>query len=247
VFGTIQPDVLAALLKDCSDSNGKFARFDFVIQPLAASILPEEDTELPDTTTPLLTSLYKKVDALPKLEMELDRDAKKLFTAFYNATEQRRVAELRQGTRAMLGKMPEKVGKMAAIIHTINSVVNGVEVDLMIPRSAVEAAIKFVKFSSDQIINLYTEFSDRTALAPNLAKILLAAERQGGKISTREAQHIFRINQRPTAQTGSRMVFRTSRNEHGEVTTVKKSVSFTLTTTTRTTVAQNPDTERVKA
>jgi len=246
VFGTIQPDVLATLLKDCSDSNGKFARFDFVIQPLAASILPEEDTELPDTTTPLLTSLYKKVDALPKLEMELDRDAKKLFTAFYNATEQRRVAELRQGTRAMLGKMPEKVGKMAAIIHTINSVVNGVEVDLMIPRSAVEAAIKFVKFSSDQIINLYTEFSDRTALAPNLAKILLAAERQGGKISTREAQHLFHIKQRPTAQTVREWFSELQEMRHGEVTTVKKSAFLTLTTTTVTTVTQNPDTERVK-
>jgi hypothetical protein len=178
--------------------------------------------------------------------MELDRDAKKLFTAFYNATEQRRVAELRQGTRAMLGKMPEKVGKMAAIIHTINSVVNGVEVDLMIPRSAVEVAIKFVKFSADQIINLYTEFSDRTALAPNLAKILLAAERQGGKISTREAQHLLHIKQRPTAQTVREWFSELQEMKHGEVTTVKKSVFLTLTTTTVTTVVQNPDTERVK-
>jgi hypothetical protein len=246
IFGTIQPEVLAGFLKDCSDSNGKFARFDFVIQPLAASEMPDEDTELPDTTTHILSSLYKKVDALPKLELELDRDAKKLFTAFYNATEQRRVAELRQGTRAMLGKMPEKVGKMAAIIHTINSVVNGVEVNLMIPRSAVEAAIKFVKFSADQIINLYTEFSDRTALAPNLAKILLAAERQGGKISTREAQHLFHIKQRPTAQTVREWFSELQEMRHGEVTTVKKSAFLTLTTTTVTTVTQNPDTQRVK-
>ena len=44
IFGTIQPDVLASLFKDCSDSNGKFARFDFVLQPLAVPNLPEEDS-----------------------------------------------------------------------------------------------------------------------------------------------------------------------------------------------------------
>lgn len=47
---------------------------------------------------------------------------------------------------------------------------------------------------------LYTEFSDRTALAPNLAKILLAAERKGGKIFIRDAQLAFTQKFRPSAQ-----------------------------------------------
>jgi hypothetical protein len=177
--------------------------------------------------------------------MEFDRDAKKLFATFYRAIEKQRFDEPRQGTRAMLGKMPEKVGKMAAIIHTINCVVNGVEVDLMIPRGAVEAAIKFVKFTSDQIVNLYTEFSDRSALAPNLMKIIQAAERQGGKITVREAQHLFHIKQRPTAQTAREWFSEIQEMKYGEITTVKKSAFLTLTTTTVTTVAQNLDTERV--
>jgi hypothetical protein len=67
-------------------------------------------------------------------------------------------------------------------------------------RSAVEAAAKFVKFAADQVASLYTEFSDRTALAPNLAKILLAAERKGGKISIRDAQLAFTSKFRPNAQ-----------------------------------------------
>ena len=247
VFGTIQPEVLAGFLKDCSDSNGQFARFDFVVQPLAASDLPDEDTELPDTTTHILSSLYKKIDALPKLEMEFDREAKKLFATFYREIEKQRVVEPKQGTRAMLGKMPEKVGKMAAIIHTINCVVNGVEVDLLIPKTAVAAAIKFVKFTSDQIVNLYTEFSDRSALAPNLMKIMQAAERQGGKISTREAQHVFQKKDRPTAQAIREWFSELQEMKYGEVTTVKKSVFLTLTTTTVTTVTSNVDTERANA
>jgi hypothetical protein len=67
-------------------------------------------------------------------------------------------------------------------------------------RSAVEAAVKFVKFAADQVASLYTEFSDRSALAPNLAKIWLVAERKGGKISIRDAQLAFTPKLRPNAQ-----------------------------------------------
>jgi hypothetical protein len=179
--------------------------------------------------------------------MEFDRDAKKLFATFYRAIEKQRFDEPRQGTRAMLGKMPEKIGKMAAIIHTINCVVNGVEVGLLIPKSAVEAAIKFVKFSSDQIVSLYTEFSDRTALAPNLIRILQVAEKQGGKITVREAQDILRVKQqRPTAQTVREWFSELQEMKHGEVTTVKKSTFLTLAAATRATVSQNLEPERVK-
>lgn len=246
VFGTIQPDVLATLLKDCSDSNGKFARFDFVFQPLAASKLPEEDSGSFDLT-PMLSSLYTKIDALPALKLELSPEAKRLFNAFYEATDKRRVEEPKQGIRAMVGKMQEKVAKMAAIIHTINCVFNGVEVSSLIPKTAVEAAIKFVKFSSDQIASLYAEFSDRQALAPSLAKIVLLAERKGGMVSTREAQLIgFSSKQRPSSQQVREWFGELEVMKYGKVTTVKKTTFFTLPTPTVPTVASSPDTERLE-
>ncbi|MCC3573739.1 MAG: DUF3987 domain-containing protein [Microcoleus sp. PH2017_40_RAT_O_B] len=245
VFGTIQPDVLAELLKDCSDSNGKFARFDFVFQPLAASKLSEEDSGSFDIT-PMLADVYTKIDKLPAMKFELSPEAKRLFTAFYNATEERRVDEPKQGIRAMVGKMPEKVGKMAAIIHAINCVFNGVEVSTLIPKGAVEAAIKFVKFSADQIASLYAEFSDPKALAPSLAKLALLAERKGGTLSVREAQHAFHIKQRPSAQQIREFFGELESMNFGVVTTVKKTVSFCLTTTTVTTVTSNPCAASVK-
>ncbi|MEG4964848.1 DUF3987 domain-containing protein [Microcoleus sp. K4-B3] len=131
IFGTIQPDVLAELLKDCSDSNGKFARFDFVFQPVATSKLSEEDSGSFDIT-PMLAALYTKIDELPAMKFELNSEAKRLFTAFYNAQEERRVEESKQGMRAMIGKTPEKVGKLAATIHTLTCVFNGVEVSPLI-------------------------------------------------------------------------------------------------------------------
>jgi CRISPR-associated protein Cmr3 len=246
IFGTIQPDVLASLLKDCSDSNGKFARFDFVLQPLAVPNLPEEDGGRFDLT-PMLADLYQKIDALPAICFEFDREAKTYHRIFTLACHERRVyQEPKQGLRGALGKMPEKVGKLATIIHTLTCVFNGQQVTNQIPRSAVEAAVRFVKFAADQVASLYTEFSDRSALAPNLTKILLVAERKGGTISVRDAQNSFPLKQRPNAQQIKEWFSELEQMKYGEVTTVKKSVSLTLTTTTVTTVPPNPDTERVK-
>ena len=250
IFGTIQPDVLASLLKDCSDSNGKFARFDFVIQPLAVPNLPEEDSGSFDLT-PMLSDLYQKIDALPAICFEFDREAKKYHRAFTLVCHERRVFnEPKQGLRGALGKMPEKVGKLATTIHTLNCVFNRQQVTNQIPRSAVEAAVKFVKFAADQVTTLYTEFSDRSALAPNLMKIIQAAERKGGTITIREArENLFHTKQRPTTQTVREWFSELQDMKYGEVTKVKKSVFFTLTTSptpTRPTIASNLDTERLR-
>jgi len=245
VFGTIQPDVLAALLKDCSDANGKFARFDFVFQPVAASKLPEEDSGGFDIT-PMLSALYTKIDSLPALKMDLSPDAKRLFTVFYNAMEERRETEPKQGIRAMVGKMPEKVGKMAAIIYALTCAFNGIEVNPLIPKTAVEAAIKFVKFSSDQIASLYAEFSDRTALAPNLAKIISLTERKGGTISLYEVRQSFNGKERPEVQRVRDWFTELSNLKYGEVTSKGRKITFTLSPqSTLSTLAQNPDTEKI--
>jgi CRISPR-associated protein Cmr3 len=133
IFGTIQPDVLASLLKDCSDSNGKFARFDFVHQPLAVPNLPEDDSGRFDLT-PMLTDLYQKIDALPAICFEFDQEAKTYHRTFTLKCHERRVyQESKQGLRGALGKMPEKVGKLATIIHTLTCVFNGQQVTNHIP------------------------------------------------------------------------------------------------------------------
>jgi len=242
VFGTIQPEVLATLLKDCSDANGKFARFDFVFQPVAASKLPEEDSGGFDIT-PMLSALYTKIDSLPALKMELSPDAKRLFTVFYNAMEERREKEPKQGIRAMVGKMAEKVGKMAAIIHSLTCAFNGVEVSSSIPKTAVEAAIKFVKFSSDQIANLYAEFSDRTALAPSLAKIVLLAERKGGSVSVRDISLAFDSKHRPNGQQIREWLQELVNLKYGEVTSTGRKITFTISPrSTVSTLTSNQDT-----
>jgi CRISPR-associated protein Cmr3 len=240
IFGTIQPDVLASLLKDCSDSNGKFARFDFVLQPLAVPNLPEDDSGRFDLT-PMLADLYQKIDALPAICFEFDQEAKTYHRTFTLKCHERRVyQESKQGLRGALGKMPEKVGKLATIIHTLTCVFNEQQVTNHIPRSAVEAAVKFVKFAADQVATLYTEFSDRTALAPNLTKILLAAELQGGEISVREVRAPFNEKQRPEVQRVREWFTELEVLNYGKVTTKGRKVTFTLSPRPHSpTLAQN--------
>ena len=249
IFGTIQPDVLAGLLKDCSDSNGKFARFDFVIQPLAVPNLPEDDSGRFDLT-PMLADLYQKIDALPAICFEFSKEAKDYHREFTLVCHKRRVFdEPKQGLRGALGKMPEKVGKLATTIHTLNCIFNRQQVTNQIPRSAVEAAVKFVKFAADQVTTLYTEFSDRAALAPNLMRIIQAAEHKGGAITVRDVQkNLFDSKQRPTVQTVCEWFSELQELKYGEVSKVKKTISLTLTTPPPHTppIASNPDTVRIQ-
>jgi hypothetical protein len=115
-----------------------------------------------------------------------------------------------------------------------------------IPRSAVEAAVKFVKFAADQVASLYTEFSDRSALAPNLTKILLAAELQGGEISVREVRAPFNEKQRPEVQRVREWFTELEVLNYGKVTTKGRKVTFTLSPRPHSpTLAQNIETEGV--
>jgi hypothetical protein len=228
IFGTIQPDVLAGLLKDCSDSNGKFARFDFVLQPLAVPNLPEDDSGRFDLT-PMLADLYQKIDALPAICFEFDQEAKTYHRTFTLKCHERRVyEESKQGLRGALGKMPEKVGKLATIIHALTCIFNNQQVTNHIPRSAVEAAAKFVKFTADQVASLYTEFSNRQALASSLAKIVLLAERNGGITSVRQVSKSFTSKLRPDNQQIREWFAELAAMDYGEVTSKGRVISFIL-------------------
>jgi hypothetical protein len=142
--------------------------------------------------------------------------------------------------------MPEKVGKLATIIHTLTCVFNGQQVTNQIPRSAVEAAVKFVKFAADQVASLYIEFSDRKALAPSLVKIISLAERKGGTISLYEIRQSFNGKQRPEVQRVREWLTELSKLKYGEVTSQGRKITFTLSPqSTLSTLAENSDTEKV--
>ncbi len=195
IFGNIQPKVLAGFLGDGEDNNGKFARFDFVQQPLAATELAEDAPSI--DLTPMLTAIYEKLDALPEKRFELDRTARKLFIRFYNHCENQRISHPKQGMRAMWGKAPLKVGKIATILHCLHAAHLGLEVSPKIQIETIRSAIKFVKFTIDQALSLNLELCESVELAPNLAKIITLADRKKEPICVREIRQSFNSKYRP--------------------------------------------------
>jgi hypothetical protein len=192
----------------------------------------------------MLSSLYQKIDALPALKLELDPDAKRYFTEFYNKAEDKRVAEPMQGKRAMIGKAPEKVGKLAGILHALNCTFNGQPVANRIPKSTVQAAVKFVIFTANQIDVLYTEFTDRAALAPNLARIVTLLETKG-TITHRDVTRSFSGKQRPTTEKAREWMSELVAIGMAATTDQKKYTLPGLSTSTLSTNTANPDSASV--
>ncbi|MEG4626331.1 DUF3987 domain-containing protein [Microcoleus sp. w1-18aA5] len=247
IFGNIQPKVLAQFLKDGNDDNGKFARFDFVQQPLAATELFEDAPNV--NISPMLADLYKRLDPLPAQKFKLDKEARKAFIAYNNQCERERINHPKQGMRAMLGKAPEKVGKVATILHCIDSAFRCVEVSESIPVEIVQAAIKWVTYTTSQALSVNLEICDATALAPNLDKIISLAKKKGGTVSARDAQNSFDHKLKIKSQQVKEWFAQLEAMKYGKVTTVKKSVLFTLATDNDATVvncSQTVDKEKLQ-
>jgi hypothetical protein len=240
IFGNIQPKVLAQFLGDGSDDNGKFARFELIQQPLAATELFEDAPSV--DLTPMLAALYEHLDPLPPQNFQLDTPARKLFIAYYNQCERDRVKNLKQGMRAMLGKAPEKVGKVATILHAIHGAFKGGKISESIPAEIVRGAIQFVKYTTEQALSVNLDICEPSALAPNLARILDRARVNGGTVCVREYRDTFNKKTRPESQLVKEWFKELENLKHGYVTQKGLNFSFTLSPqSTVSTLDANPD------
>lgn len=178
IYGTIQPDVLKQLMKDCSDPDGQWARFLFVNQPLAAAKLADEDSDSFDLTEHLL-NYYRAIDQLPKTEYRLSREAFKRYQPIYNQLEQLRISHPSPGMRAVYSKMEGYIGRLALNLHILYEIAVGKTIpEQEIPLSIIERAIALAKFYIGQVKLIHANSTtDLGEMAPHLAKVVELSKR----------------------------------------------------------------------
>jgi hypothetical protein len=195
IFGTIQPEILKRLMKDCSDPDGQWARFLFVLQPLAAAVLPDEDSGGLDLTERLL-GYYRRIDRLPAREYRLSREAYKRYKSVYDQLERLRVSHPNAGMRAVYSKMEGYIGRLALNLHVLWELWSGNELpNEEIPLAIVERAIALMKFYIGQVRIIHKSASE-TDLAPHIAKLiqqskLLESIGKDGWVRDRDYQRSF--------------------------------------------------------
>lgn len=183
ILGGIQPGVMREF-NDGSDGNGKWARFNYLNQPLSPYIIPVP-TPAEIDVKPMLTDFYRKIAALPQLNLRLSPEAEKGFITINNKCEMYRVNAKTQALAAQWGKAPGKIGRFAALIHIIHEVAQfGFVTSVTVSAQTLKLAAKLAKFYLAESVSLYGECEGE--LAPQLAKILELAEKRQAPISPRD-------------------------------------------------------------
>jgi hypothetical protein len=203
ILGSIQPGVLQKLLGDFEDSNGNWARFMFVWQPLAASSMVPDGGKF--DLTELIAWLYEEIDrtsALAPKQYSLTPDAFNLFCEAYNKLEQRRIdPATTPAMQNVWGKSEGRIGKLAINLHRIEAVFKGQLPSPLIERHTIKAAIALSYFSAQQVQAIYAMLGSENSLSPMLAKVLDIAERKGDWITSKDVQSCFNSKNRPRPET----------------------------------------------
>jgi hypothetical protein len=195
ILGSIQPGVLQKMIKDCQDENGKWARFQFVVQPLSPSVMSADGGSF--DLTPMLANLYERVNNLPPQDYKPDREAFAYYCSIYNEFERRRVSESHPGLSAAWGKAEGRMGKLACNLHVVHELMAGRIPSEFIPKARYEEALAIAMFSMQQVFGLYNELGEENALATHLTKVLTLSQRKGS-IVARDVQLLYESKSRPT-------------------------------------------------
>jgi hypothetical protein len=178
ICGTIQPEILKRLMRDCSDPDGQWARFLFVNQPLAPATLADDNGGGVDLTERLL-NYYRAIDGLTARQYRLSREAFQRYQPVYNQLERLRVSHPNPGMRAVYSKMEGYIGRLALNLHVLLELSKDkILPDEEIPLQPLESAIALAKFYIGQVKLIHANCAaDLGDMAPHLAKVVELSKR----------------------------------------------------------------------
>ncbi len=147
-FGGIQPPVLLNLM-DMNDPNGRWARYLWILCPLEKRLTSFLDPVV--DISPMLYSMYSRMMHASKMEHVLSRKALVLFDQQNQLYEDLQFSNPQAGMRALYGKIPGMIARIALNLHRMNAAAAGVDPELEIPIEAVQVASEVVQFCLGQL------------------------------------------------------------------------------------------------
>ena len=147
-FGGIQPPVLLNLM-DMNDPNGRWARYLWILCPQELRRTSFLDPVV--DVSPMLYSMYVRMMHASKMEHVLSREALVLFDQLNQLYEELQFTNPQAGMRALYGKIPGMIARIALNLHRMNAAAAGVDPELEIPIEAVQVANEVVQFCLGQL------------------------------------------------------------------------------------------------
>ena len=179
VQGSIQPGVVAEFLNGEDDPNGYWSRISIVNQPNQVLEIPLNpiDRAAKIDISELLAAHYDKFARLTQpVNLRLSPEAENLMIQVMNKCDRRRVEAKTQGLAAQWGKLPGKIGRLAALIHLSEQLYHNSTIDPVVNRYTLKKAIKLGYFLLQEATSLYADNSPGN-LAAHLKRILEEAEK----------------------------------------------------------------------
>jgi CRISPR-associated protein Cmr3 len=179
ITGSIQPDVLRKMMGDFSDPCGEWARFLWTVMPVMPAPYPENATS--QNLSQHLKGIYQRLSNLPATTYKLSQQASELYHDWYNELDQLKLAESRQGLRAVYAKMKGDTGILALLLHCFNGCATEDESpEKYVSADTMKAAIRLAKYHIGQVKLVHAEGDAANGdIAAIHAKIIQLSERKG--------------------------------------------------------------------
>ncbi|MEC4812737.1 MAG: DUF3987 domain-containing protein [Scytonema sp. PMC 1069.18] len=178
--GSIQWEVLAAMMGDHNDYNGNFARWLFCAAKSPKRYLEVEENATPDTGISVsLRQLYIKLAQVPEQDYFLSSEAGVCFQTWQHSLVDAQLAEETYGLKVVYPKIESYTARLALWLHIVNAVLRGETPSQIISDETMSKAIELGAYFLWQHKIIHAQNSPDSELMSWGLKIQKLAERLG--------------------------------------------------------------------
>jgi len=237
VSGTIQPSILATVLKPEFRQNGLLARFLLAAPHEKEKVWTEHD--IPDSASQewrdLIWSLLAITDE-KELLLGQNQEAKEMFIDFYDLYHKQRKALPVEASdmKAAYPKLIAYAARIALVLQMVRYVGEGGRADI-IEAESMAAAIKLVEWFKNETMRVYGLLAGAKKQAQE-ESLLDFIRRQGGKVSARDVQRNYRPCRNQKAEEIEQELMGLAKDGRLLISQEGKSTVFTIQVSTVSTV-----------